>query len=136
MEGPVLCGFDDSAIATGATRVARDLASRYGLPLLYAHVRERGTSRLGEKRLYEAAAADHAAIAIERRDSFLVLGNHGPRSSLLGSVSAEVSRRAPCPVVVVPPTARVGWAQGAGSRAELAGGMVRLAAGQAPRSRA
>ncbi len=150
MEGPVLCGFDDSAIATGATRVARDLASRYGLPLLYAHVRERGTSRLGEKRLYEAAAADHAAIAIERghpadrlvalarerRASFLVLGNHGPRSSLLGSVSAEVSRRAPCPVVVVPPTARVGWAQGAGSRAELAGGMVRLAAGQAPRSRA
>jgi hypothetical protein len=32
----------------------------------------------------------------------LVVGSHGPRSSLLGSISAEVSRRAPCPVVVVP----------------------------------
>jgi hypothetical protein len=35
----------------------------------------------------------------------IVLGSTGPRSSLLGSVSAEVSRRAPCPVVVVPPGA-------------------------------
>ena len=35
----------------------------------------------------------------------IVVGSHGPRSSLLGSVSADVSRRAPCPVVVVPPGA-------------------------------
>ena len=32
----------------------------------------------------------------------IVVGS-GPRSSLLGSVSAEFQRRAPCPVVVVPP---------------------------------
>jgi universal stress protein family protein len=40
----------------------------------------------------------------------IVVGSAGPRSSLLGSVSADVSRRAPCPVVVVPPgaDARVG----------------------------
>jgi hypothetical protein len=35
----------------------------------------------------------------------IVVGSHGPRSSLLGSISADVSRRAPCPVVVVPPGA-------------------------------
>jgi nucleotide-binding universal stress UspA family protein len=42
------------------------------------------------------------ALARERDASFVVVGNHGPRSSLLGSISAEVSRRASCPVVVVP----------------------------------
>ena len=35
----------------------------------------------------------------------IVVGSTGPRSSLLGSISADVSRRAPCPVVVVPPGA-------------------------------
>jgi len=44
-------------------------------------------------------------VAKERDASFLVVGNHGPSSSLLGSISADVSRRAPCPVIVVPPTA-------------------------------
>ena len=47
--------------------------------------------------------ADQLVAAVEdERASFLVVGSHGPRSSLLGSISAEVSRRAPCPVVVVP----------------------------------
>jgi nucleotide-binding universal stress UspA family protein len=46
-------------------------------------------------RLVAAAAAADA--------SMIVVGSHGPRSSLLGSISAEISRRAPCPVVVVPP---------------------------------
>jgi hypothetical protein len=36
----------------------------------------------------------------------IVVGSHGPRSSLLGSVSADLTRRAPCPVVVVPPGAQ------------------------------
>jgi Universal stress protein family len=48
-----------------------------------------------------AAAADEEA-------SLIVVGSTGPRSSLLGSISAEVSRRAPCPVVVVAPGAD-GW---------------------------
>ena len=50
-------------------------------------------------RLVAAAADDQVRL--------LVVGSHGPRSSLLGSVSAELSRRASCPVVVVPPEARV-----------------------------
>src|SRR5207244_5306490 len=43
------------------------------------------------------------AVAADRDASLIVVGSRGPRSSLLGSISAEVSRRAPCPVVVVPP---------------------------------
>ena len=43
------------------------------------------------------------AAAADANASMIVVGSHGPRSSLLGSVSAEISRRAPCPVVVVPP---------------------------------
>jgi nucleotide-binding universal stress UspA family protein len=150
MQGPVVCGLDGSGVATHMRSVARELAARYGVPLLYAHVCEEGAMDAEETRLYDAAAADHAAIAIEcghpadrlvalaqdRRASFIVLGNRGPRSSLLGSISAEVSRRAPCPVVVVPPTARISRAQKTGSRAELAGGMVRLTASPAPRSHA
>src|SRR5699024_1366551 len=42
-----------------------------------------------------AAAADEDA-------SFIVIGAQEPRSSLLGSITSEISRRAPCPVVVVP----------------------------------
>jgi hypothetical protein len=48
-------------------------------------------------RLVAAAAEENAAL--------IVVGSTGPRSSLLGSISAEVSRRAPCPVVVVAPGA-------------------------------
>jgi hypothetical protein len=46
-----------------------------------------------------------AAVAADREASLIVVGSNGPRSSLLGSVSAEIARRAPCPVVVVPPGA-------------------------------
>src|SRR5206468_4867078 len=48
------------------------------------------------------AAARNAAA------SMIVVGSTGSRSSLLGSISAEVSRCAPCPVVVVPPGAEEG----------------------------
>lgn len=54
-------------------------------------------------RLVAAAAAENASL--------IVVGSTGPRSSLLGSISAEVSRRAPCPVVVVPPGAVTTTAQ-------------------------
>jgi nucleotide-binding universal stress UspA family protein len=118
MNGPVICGIDDSSSALAAIRVARDLAERYELELVYVHVIDRRGSDLraaealrdsavGGELLAEPApwAADRLVeLANERDASFLVLGTHGPRSSLLGSVSADVSRRAPCPVLVVPPT--------------------------------
>jgi hypothetical protein len=61
----------------------------------------------------------------------IVLGSTGPRSSLLGSISAEVSRRAPCPVVVVPPGADVSSANGRRGRegaTQLSGGIARFGA--------
>ena len=142
MKGPVICGVDDSS-AFGAVGVARDLADRYELPLVYVHVREDGRE-VGEI-LRDAAApgdtevviddghpADRlVALADERAASFVVLGNHGPRSSLLGSISADVARRAHCPVVVVPATAGATGARSAEPGVE--GGLVRFALGHAVR---
>jgi nucleotide-binding universal stress UspA family protein len=119
MNGPVLCGIEDSTTPVEAVWAARELADRYGLPLAYVHVLERdgGDERAAEALRAAGVAGDaeliveqgHAAdrlvaLAEEHGASFLVVSNHGPRSSLLGSVSADVSRRAPCPVLVVPPT--------------------------------
>jgi hypothetical protein len=58
----------------------------------------------------------------------IVVGSHGPRSSSLGSISAKVSRRAPCPVVVVPPGADEGF-HGDGS----ADGVARFESGASDR---
>ncbi len=121
MSGPVICGIED-VNGAGVARVARDLAERYQLPLLYLHVLDRDADgEQATRMLHEVAGAEMHEILIEsghpadrlielageRDASFLVVGNHGPRSSLLGSVSAEVSRRAPCRVIVVPPTVDV-----------------------------
>jgi nucleotide-binding universal stress UspA family protein len=128
MTGSIICGLDDSGSAKGAARVARGLSSKLGLRLVFVRVVEPGSadeeiSAIAERlerlsgrttevdcgagwlvdvghpadRLVAAAAAEEARL--------IVVGSSGPRSSLLGSVSAEVSRRAPCPVVVVPPGA-------------------------------
>jgi nucleotide-binding universal stress UspA family protein len=145
----VICGVDDAS-AGGAVAVARDIAERYEVPLVYAHVRDRGEERDEAEELLHAAAARHhgeivverghpadrlVTLARERRASFLVLGNHGPRSSLLGSISADVARRATCPVVVVPTTADPPRAQTA-SRAAVEGGIVRFGLGQSVRGEA
>lgn len=126
MSGPIICGVDDSSSAKAAARVARALSALLGRRLLFVHVFERGSSeeRIGAvaerlQRLTEnlneldsgagwllevGHPADRlAAVAGDEDASLIVVGSTGPRSSLLGSVSADVSRRAPCPVVVVPP---------------------------------
>lgn len=147
MKGPVICGIDDSSVSLGAVEVARELAQRYELPLVYAHVLNTGADMHEPERvLHDTVAPEHAEITIEhghpadrlvtlaseRRASFLVLGNHGPRSSLLGSISADVSRRASCPVVVVPTTAAVAPKQ-TDSEPGLEGGIVRFGLGHAVR---
>jgi nucleotide-binding universal stress UspA family protein len=121
MNGPVVCGVDDSSTPLEAVWAARELADRYELPLLYVHVleedggEEHAGAALREAGLMERAelVVEHGhpadrlvALAGERNASFLVVSNHGPRSSLLGSISADVARRSPCPVLVVPPTIR------------------------------
>jgi nucleotide-binding universal stress UspA family protein len=130
MVGSIICGVDGSASARGAARVARSLSAKLGLRLIFVRVVDEGSSHekvhasAGLERLTVAARdidasaqwlvevghpADRlVAAAKEANASMIVVGSHGPRSSLLGSVSAEVSRRAPCPVVVVPPGAEDG----------------------------
>jgi nucleotide-binding universal stress UspA family protein len=147
VKGPVICGVDDSSVAVGAVEVARELAQRYELPLVYAHVLEGSSDgQEAERLVHNAVAPAHAEIAIEhghpadrlvtlakeRQASFLVVGNHGPRSSLLGSISADVARRASCPVVIVPTTAALAPPQTA-SEPGVEGGIVRFALGRAVR---
>jgi nucleotide-binding universal stress UspA family protein len=130
MKGPVICGIDDSRTTRGAVAVARELARRYELPLLYVHVLDGDDGRRqrrpvaptdAELALVGGHPADGlVAFAQERNASFVVVGNHGPRSSLLGSVSADVARRASCPVMVVPPSA---------VEPEIEGGIIRFGLG-------
>jgi nucleotide-binding universal stress UspA family protein len=141
VKGPVICGIDESRTAEGAVAAARDLADRYELPLVFAHVWDGHTRTDAVRRmLRKAAETHHADIVIEnghpadrlvelayaRRASFLVVGNHGARASLLGSISADVSRRAPCPVLVVSPLVPVQPERGAGDTSELNGGILRF----------
>jgi nucleotide-binding universal stress UspA family protein len=130
MRGSIICGVDDSESAKGAARVARGLSSKLGLRLVFVRVVEPGCaeehiSAIAERlqRLTGCTTevdcgagwlvdvghpADRlVAAAVDEEARLIVVGSTGPRSSLLGSVSAEVSRRAPCLVVVVPPGADV-----------------------------
>ena len=147
MTGSIICGVDDSQSAKCAARVARGLSSKLGLRLVFVHAVDPGSA--GEKisaiaerlerlsgRTTEADSgagwlvdvgqpADRlVAAAADAEARLIVVGSTGPESSLLGSVSAEVSRRAPCPVVVVPP-----GADGADTR-DFAGGTVRFSLGK------
>ena len=147
MNGPVICGIEDAS-DDGVAGVARELADRYDLPLSFVHVldgadgadgadeatrllRETTAPGNGELAVVSGHPADSLVeLARAREASFLVLGNHGPRSSVLGSISADVSRRASCPVVVVPPTAGVAQVEVVSSEPDVRGGIVRF--GQAP----
>lgn len=126
--GSIICGVDDSESAEGAARVARELSARLRLRIVFVRVVEDGrndghvaaiAARLHDLsdgspevgagahwRVDVGHPADRLVTAAEEEDAVLiVVGSTGPRSSLLGSISADVSRRAPCPVVVVAPGA-------------------------------
>lgn len=147
MNGPVICGIED-ATGAGIASVARELAERYEVSLVYVHVLAgAGQIEQAARMLRDAAPgfgelaieeAPHPAdglveLAKERDASFLVVGSHGPRSSLLGSVSADVSRRAPCPVIVVPPTAESSGSDVSSEEPEVEGGILRFRVGSAVR---
>jgi nucleotide-binding universal stress UspA family protein len=131
MTGSIICGVDDSESAKGVVRIARALGAALGRRLVLVRVVPRGSPEKeidaiaeGLRRFTESEAlADTEALwlvdvghpadrlvaaATDEEASLIVLGSHGLRSSLLGSISAEVSRQAPCPVVVVPPGAEGG----------------------------
>jgi len=140
MSRGVICGVDDSAAAVRALEVARELAEQLELPLHVVHVvgRDTGAEEMAAATALARTAAAGAAWTVERghpadrlvavaeetRASYVVVGCHGPRSSLLGSISADVSRRAPCPVVVVPDTIA-----DPPLRERVAGGIVRFGLG-------
>ena|SRR5215211_4660732 len=125
MAGPIICGVDDSLSARGAARVARALGRQLGLTLIFVRVVKpevpsANVNALAERleRLSAEATdvdcgaswlvdvghpADRLVVAAKvSQASFIVIGSRGPRSSILGSAFADVSRRAPCPVVIVP----------------------------------
>jgi nucleotide-binding universal stress UspA family protein len=126
MTGSIICGVDGSVVSTGAVSVARALGALLERRVVFVHVLSPGTAPekvdAAAEHLRQLAESDAGpdrvalwlvdighpadrlvAAADDEEASLLVVGSHGPRSSLLGSISAEVSRRAPCPVVVVPP---------------------------------
>lgn len=124
MTGSIICGIDDSESAKGAARVARELSAQLGTKLVFVHVVDGGSADAATARLQELAESANdvdgsahwlvdvghpadrlVAVAEEEGASLIVVGSTGPHSSLLGSISADVSRRAPCPVVVVAPGA-------------------------------
>jgi nucleotide-binding universal stress UspA family protein len=154
VNGSIICGVDDSESAKGAARVARALSRELGLRVVFVRAvddraDEKEVTTFAERlqRLTaQANSADcgaawsvelghpaDALVAAAKRAgaAMIVVGSTGPRSSLLGSVSADVSRRAPCPVVVVPPEAAGGVADGRrnGDTPELAGGIARFGLG-------
>jgi nucleotide-binding universal stress UspA family protein len=144
--GSIICGVDDSPSAKGAARVARELSARLGLRLVFVRVVEDGThdaeiASIAARLHHLAEGAPHVdggadwlvdighpadrlvAAAEEEKAVLLVVGSTGPRSSLLGSISADVSRRASCPVVVVAPGADLPLADArAVSRSEVRDG--------------
>jgi nucleotide-binding universal stress UspA family protein len=156
MASSIICGVDDSESAKGAARVARVLSARLGLRLVFVRVVEgAGDDGIGAAATRLHHLADSAteldsgahwlveighpadrllAVAEDEDAALIVVGSTGPRSSLLGSISADVSRRAPCPVVVVAPGADDSLVNGgkATSRADdrdFAGGIVRFSLG-------
>jgi nucleotide-binding universal stress UspA family protein len=137
MTSSIICGVDDSESAKGAARVARELSAQLGARLVFVRVvdgalpdGEIGALAARLHHLAESATevdcgaswlvevghpADRlAAVANEEGAGLIVVGSTGPHSSLPGSLSADLSRRAPCPVVVVAPGADVALANGNG----------------------
>jgi nucleotide-binding universal stress UspA family protein len=153
--GSIICGLDDSESAKGAARVARELSAHLGMRLVFIHVvdaespdetitplvqrlhqlTERTTELdCGAVWLVEAGHPSDRLLAkaAAEKASLIVVGSHDPHSPLLRSVSAEVSRRASCPVVVVPPGADVNAAneqRHIHKDLDVSGGIARLGLG-------
>jgi nucleotide-binding universal stress UspA family protein len=162
MTGAIICGVDDSESAKGAARVARSLGNALGVGVIFVRVVDpdapeakvsaiaerlerlsaaaRGTDYGAAWRVDAGHPADGLVAAAKKAGaSMIVVGSTGPHSSLLGSVSADVSRRAPCPVIVVPPGADASVSRGgdgSGRRAgetAFAGGIARFGLGSETR---
>ena len=143
MARSIICGVDDSESAKGAARVARELSAQTGSQLVFVRVVDDGSpedeigavaARLqrlaecatevdcGARWLVEVGHPAERLVALAKKEAarLIVVGSTGPRSSLLGSISVDVSRHAPCPVVVVAPGADLSVTNG-NARARVRG---------------
>jgi nucleotide-binding universal stress UspA family protein len=120
MTGSIICGVDNSVSAREAARVARALAGKLGLGLVFVRAAEGAASepemsataeRLEELRsgatdvdcgatwlVDTGDPADCLVDAAKEKDAALIVVGSSPSRS----ISVDLWRRAPCPVVVVP----------------------------------
>jgi nucleotide-binding universal stress UspA family protein len=128
MRRPVVCGIDWSRRCWRALRLADELAARAGLPLEALHITSpapESVQRERAERLHDGirgvlGRADvpltidtgvpaERLVAASRRAALIVVGTHSRGAlsqKLRGSVSARLTRRSVCPVLVVPSRAR------------------------------
>lgn len=124
----VVCGIDASAEALAAGRIARELADRTGLPVVFVHVLEgRGTSfevavargllaaaidsalpRRGAVPLIEIGEAHDRLVDVARRHhaTALVIGRSAD-GGMGATPVADLAKRAECPVLLVSADGRV-----------------------------
>jgi nucleotide-binding universal stress UspA family protein len=96
LEGPMLAATDPTA--------QRDHADRLSAHEVQTAVAEVAVPARVDRTVVEGHPV-RELIAASRHARLLVLGSHGHgrlHRAMLGSVSAECARRAPCPVVIVP----------------------------------
>lgn len=132
----IVCGLDESDDAARAATAAVELSERMGSRLSFVHAVDRRSQVMDEEQLVPVAArairldghgpdsaadaparviAGEAAEALERvareeQAALIVVGARGRgrfARALFGSVSAALTARAPCPVMVVPPGAEL-----------------------------
>ena len=119
MSASIVCGVDGSVPARAAVRLGAALADHLGSELRLVHVGDpvAGTvllakvhARVGAPtatlRVDEGHAADRLVAA--GRDADLLLVGGGDGAPWRGRLRGTLVRRAPCPVVVVPPVPSLG----------------------------
>jgi nucleotide-binding universal stress UspA family protein len=98
-----------SAATAGQQRL-REAELRDAEALLEDIAREEGLPATVRRRAEIGSAADVILTACaDEQAELVVLGSHGRsglKAALLGSVSTRVATHAPCPCVIVPPSAR------------------------------
>ena len=143
MLGSVICGLDGSQSAKQAARVARGLSANLGLRLVFVHVVDSADSHenavverlrdlsggateadCGASWVVDAGGMADRLVATAKEDqaSLIVVGSHDEPSL------ADLSRRSPCPVVVVPAhdEGSENGERQISNNSDFAGGIVRL----------
>jgi nucleotide-binding universal stress UspA family protein len=109
LEGPILCGIDESAGSQRARRVAADLSEALGQRLLPVSVRRAPRTPDSEGALHVTGhdpARALADVALRERASLVVVGMR-TREMRIDSVPRELAVIAPVPVLIVPSGARL-----------------------------